>query len=69
MTFAIFVETSSLEKLTARTTTVSHFAAGEALAVDVQFGGESTSSNANELPLVAFAWVAANNVVSPKLIN
>ena len=47
MTFAMFVDTSSLDKLIARTTTVSHFAVGELLSVDEQLGGESTSSNAN----------------------
>ena len=47
MTFAMFVDTSSLDKLIARTTTVSHFAAGEVLSVEEQLGGESTSSNAN----------------------
>jgi hypothetical protein len=46
MTFAMFVETSSLDKLTASTTTVSHFAVGEVLSVDEQLGGESISSNA-----------------------
>lgn len=47
MTFAMFVDTSSLDKLIARTTTVSHFAVGEVLSVEEQLGGESTSSNAN----------------------
>ncbi len=48
MTFAMFVDISSLDKLTARTTTVSHFAVGEVVIVDEQLGGESISSNENE---------------------
>ena len=43
----MFVDTSSFDKLTARTTTVSHFAAGEVLSVDEELGGQSVSSNAN----------------------
>ena len=48
MTFAMFVVMSSLDKLTARTTTVSHFAVGELPIVEEQLGGESSSSNANK---------------------
>jgi hypothetical protein len=47
ITFAMFVDISSLDKLTARTTTVSHLAVGEALLVDAQLGGESSSSKEN----------------------
>jgi hypothetical protein len=47
ITFAMFVDISSLDKLTARTTTVSHFAVGEELLVDAQLGGESSSSKEN----------------------
>ena len=45
MTLAMFVETSNLDKLIARTTTVSHFATGGgAFNSEELLGGESTSS-------------------------
>ena len=47
ITFAMFVDTSSLDKLIARTTTVSHFVVGVVVSVDEQLGGDSTGSNAN----------------------